>query len=439
MTETGRLAELILFIVVRHPLALLVTLFLLLASATMSSCETALFSLTPPEVNRLRSLPGRLNHLIDLLYSQLNQLMSTLLFCNMAVNVLLFAMSTVIGLSLVEVYGTSAAFLYGLVNLGMVIFCGEVFPKQLAIAAHLTVARLTVVPVWLCHRLVGRPLRVLNTVTRVCERVINLSRHDSVSLKEEEFKLLIEVSKSDGVITNDEYELIYGIVDLPNVKIKDLMTPRIDAVMVKPDTTGEDIVKLAHFCGHNKLPIINVEQDELIGWVNAHDFLLDSSKADASAAHRRFRYFSEHDRVDQILRRLKSSRDELLAVVDERGSVVGVFTLHDIMAEVLGDFGEHGTASPEDIVETTDGYALAGGVSVREWRELFGVASAIPNSTTVGGLVVSLLGRPARLGDKVKLENMEMAVLSVWRNRVTRVMVRLLAPGAGRTDKNATD
>ncbi len=426
MMTSSAFLDLVFFIPLHHPAALVVSLVLLCFSATFSSCETALFSLTPPELNRIRSSNKSIDRVILALYRELNTLLPSLLFCNMAVNVLLYSLVAVIGTSFGETFGTAAAFGYGLFSLGLVIFFGEVFPKQVAIAAAVFVAKVTAVPVWLCYRGLAKPMSVLNAVVRACERIVDVRRRDYSQLREEEFKMLMDFSKTDGVISADEYELIDGIVDLPDVKIRDLMTPRVDVVMVKPDTTCKAALDLARLCSYVKLPVIDPAKDVIMGWIDVRDIFVKSEAGTVKNHLRRFKFFSEHDRADQVLAKINSK--ELMAVVDERGFIVGFFTLQDIMDEILGHFGDYGNAPPEKIRERDGNYLLSGTVSVREWRELFNVSARTPRSSTVGGLVLALLGRPAKRGDKVRLDNLEMTVMSVWQNRVTEVMARLAPP-----------
>jgi putative hemolysin len=411
-----------------HALSLIASAFLLLLSATFSGCETALFSLSPPEQNRVRAGSEKVARIIDSLLRDLNHLLPTILFCNMAVNVFIFAISAAIGVGIAQRHGGGAAVLWSVLSLCVLIFFGEVFPKQIAIAARIPVARLTSPPVWLCYRFLAGPMSFLNAMVGVFERLVDAGRPDHAVLLEEELRLLMDFSRSDGVISENEYELIDGIVDLPDVKIRDIMVPRVDAIMIKRDSSCGDALQLARICRHTKLPVLEPEKDDLIGWVDVRELFVAGTAGPIGGYVKPLAYFSELDRADQVLRTVKNRPDAIMAVVDERGIVVGVFTVQDIMDEVLGDFGDYGAAPPDRIREQEGGYVVAGGVSVREWREWFNVSESLPRSVTVGGLVTALLGRPARRGESVTLGNMEMTVLSVWRNRVTEVLLRLVSP-----------
>ncbi len=417
-----------------HSPTLLASVLLLGTSAMFSSCETALFSLSAPDLNRIRASNHRFDKIILGLHNVLKSLLPTILFCNMAVNVLIYALAASVATDLGSRYGTGTAFIYNLITLFLVVFFGEVFPKQLAIASSLTLARLTAFPVWFIYRALGKPMRILNAIVTAFERVFDARRGDPRGVREEELRLLIELSRNDGAISEGEYTMIDGIVDLPSVRIKDVMIHRVDASILPAESSLAIALSEARRSGHCKMPVHSAAKDDLAGWVDVRDIFADR-KTDAELAEetaesylRGFHYFSEHDRCDQALERVKGGGSDIFAVVDERGVVVGFFTVQDIMDEVLGSFGEHGAPPPLEIREADGGYVISGRLSVREWRDVFDVSSAVPKSATVGGLIVSLLGRVPRVGDQVSLENMEMTVLSTWHNQVREVGLRLVSP-----------
>lgn len=426
------LAGIISTIVTDHPLTLVATALLLVLSATFSSCETSLFSLSAPELNRIRSSRSKLDRTIIQLHASLSSLLPTLLFCNMGVNVLIFALAASVTADLGERFGAGVAFAYSLVSLFLVVFFGEVFPKQLAIASSLMTARFTSLPVWAIYCVLGKPMRVLNAIVTALERIFITRPANAQGLREEELKLLVELSRNDGAISEGEYMMIDGIVDLPEVRVRDVMVPRVDVEALAAGASLSDAVATARKSAHSKLPVRDARRDDLAGWVDVRDIFTEhgaEARAETVSVEsylREFQYFSEHDRADQVLERIQGAGMDLYAVVDERGIVVGFFTLQDIMDEVLGHFGERGAPPPSEIREMHGGYVISGRLSVREWRDIFNVHSAVPKSATVGGLIVSLLGRLPRVGDRVELANMEMTVLSTWHNRVREVGLRLV-------------
>ncbi len=417
-----------------HAVSLLASLVLLCLSATYSGCETSLFSLTTPQLNRIRKSKKRVNQVIASLHHALKDLLPTILFCNMGVNILIYALSANIASSLGEKFGAGLTFLATLASLFLVIFFGEVFPKQFAISSSHTVAKITALPVYASYRLLKRPMRLLNAVVTASERVLDPGRTDASQVREEELKLLVEYSKTQNVISEEEYELIDGVVDLPEVHIRDIMVPRVDVASLTQGDTLAKAAAVARAARHCKLPVMARDLDDAVGWVDVRDIYSDGMADDVEAGPvdayvRKFRFFSEHDRADQALARAKGGEQDLFAVVDERGWIIGFFTLQDIMDEVLGHFGEHGAPPPGMLEERDGGYVVSGRLAVREWRELFKVdeAEALPRSATVGGLITAKLGRIARPGDSVRFGNIVLTVLTTYRYRVAEVMLKLEA------------
>ncbi|MCL1999895.1 MAG: CNNM domain-containing protein [Planctomycetes bacterium] len=442
MTRTNEAFSVFTQLFVEHPFTFLASAALLVVSGVLSCGETAIFSLSAPELNQIRVGKSFIDRALQRLHANLKNLLPVILFSNMAVNVLIYSLSASIASSLSGRHGLGAAAAFSLTSLLSVVFFGEVFPKQLAISSSLPAARATAVPIWFIYRALGKPLLALTVMATACERVIIPSAADSNVLREEELKLLVELSKNDGIISADEYELIDGIVELPAVRIRELMTPRVDLPLLVLPSSPAEALAAARKSRQFKIPVFDPGLGEPAGWLDVRDIYAGFSGAEPggggtlAAYLRKFRFFSEHDRADQALERIKGEEgDDLNAVVDERGQIAGFFTMRDIMDEVLGRFGENGAPPPVEVREENGLYIISGRLSVREWRELFGVSAAIPKSATVGGLVASLLGRMPKPGDRVCLENMEMTILSTWRNRVAEVELRLIQKDSGKEGK----
>ena len=419
-----------------HPLHLAAGVVLLTLSSAFSGCETSLFSLTAPELNRIRAGRGRLDRTIAELHAGLKPLLSILLFCNMAVNILFFSLAASLSNSISGRHGAGAAVFFNLLSIFAVLFFGEVFPKQMAIASSLAVARATAIPVWCCRLLLASPMRILDALSAACERMVADKRRDPLDIREEELRLLMEISKRDGVISDGEHELIDSVVELPGVRVRDIMTPRVDMHFLAPGATADEAIRLSRTRRRGKLPVLDAGNSDFSGWLDARDALFRSRDGAGNdigddGMLRPFRFFSEYDRVDQVLEKVKNANCELFAAVDERGQIVGFFTIGDVMDVVLGRTGDG--ESPADSVREEDGIFVAPGrLSVREWREFFGVSDILPRSATLGGLMTSMLGRVARPGDQVRMDNLELTVLSVRRNRIDEVRVRLAdGDGAG--------
>lgn len=424
-SELQSLLSSIFSIFLDQPLTLLFMGVLLCLSAMFSGSETALFSLTPSELNRIRADKGVTGRAIYALHDDLRRLLLTILFGNMAVNILFFSIGTKLGSSMGTAGNHLAALILGIGCLVTVIIFGEVVPKQVAIGMRLPLLRIAALPLYGLHKVIRRPLITLDAFVSACERAFHID-NEYRQQKEEELRLLIELSSTDGVISSNERDLIDSIVDLPNLRLKDIMTPRVDAVSVRCTASIEDVLAIARSSSHVKLPVFDPERDDYVGWVDARDFFNIEHTVDLEKFVKPMTFFSEHDRGDLALSKFRTTGDRMAAVVDERGAIVGFLTQHDLTEEILGRLGEYGAPPQEPIRTDTegDGYLISGGLSVKEWREYFDYEGHLPHSATMGGLVTSALGRPARPGDRVNLDEYELQVVSARRNRVISIRMK---------------
>ena len=156
-----------------HAAALFASLVLLCLSAAFSSCETSLFSLTAPELNRLRGGTGRIDRTIIQLHQSLQSLLPSLLFFNMLVNVGIYSLAAGIASDLGAKFGVGVAFVYSMASLLIVVFWGEVFPKQLAIASSL---RASTIFYYLWQILLLKKLRKSESVEVVLMHIYYLYR-----------------------------------------------------------------------------------------------------------------------------------------------------------------------------------------------------------------------------------------------------------------------
>jgi putative hemolysin len=398
---------------------------LLALSATCSGAETAIFSLRPADLNRFRRADGPISRAVLALHGDLRAFLMTVLFCNMVINIAFFCSSTMLA---ARVAGQDRRFAVGVgvASLLLIIVLGEVTPKTIATVAGPFFCRLTAMPMFAAHRVLWGVRVVLGRFLAVGERLAGI-RPPSQSVKADELRLLVELSREEGAISSSEHGLMDRILQLPEVRMDELMTPRPDMVTIDLDADIQMLLERARQSCHSKLPVRDPERDEITGWVDARTVLVAGGEGAVRPHVQPVTFISEFDHADQVLAEFREERIRLAIVVDERGATVGLVTRWDLVSAIFGEIGDEDIQPEEPIQEAgSNVYLLNGNVSVREWRDLFGIVRALPPAVTVGGLVTSLLGRTAQQGDTVRLGNLEMEVLDVDRRRVTRIRLQLL-------------
>lgn len=399
---------------------------LLCLSAFFSGSETALFSLKIVDLNQMRRRGDTASRAVLTLHEDRADFLMTVLFCNMGVNILFFAFSATIAAELLDERGHGVSFAFSLITLLVVITLGEVTPKSVATISRTFFARIVALPMLLLHRLLT-PVRIgLGSLVRLLERMLGV-RVGRTTVHAQELKMLMELSRKEGLLSAREHEFIREILDLPEVRVREMMTPRVDVVAVDAGADAAYVLARAREQGHSKLPVRDPTKDELVAWIDAREIFVNEATGPITPFVRDPLFVSELDRADQVLTTMRERRVPLAIVVDERGATAGILTLTDLLAEIFGEIGDEDAPVDEPIVEEAENvYRLAGNLSVREWRDLFGVAHPLPRTATMGGLVTALLGRPPHEGDTVALGNLRMEVLRVRKRRVVSLRLVLI-------------
>lgn len=396
-------------------------IILLLLSAMFSGCETALFSLKPHDMNKIRKHKGWVNSCIISLYNELPDLLLTILLGNMIVNILYFAVATMFTKNIEDAYGVFGGIVFGTVSFCSVLVIGEITPKSLASALRVGFSKAVILPVYYFHQLVF-PLRViLRKLIVFFERIVNLNYFSSDHSSE--MKALLNLEFDSGNLNLLERNFLDSVINLPEVKVGEMMTSRVDVVSITEGISASEITALSQQSGHSKIPVRNSETDEYIGWINARDFYFCAENEFVLQEHlREFSYFSEFDRCDQVLERFIIGKQRMVCVVDERGSTAGILVLSDILSELFGDFGDEDELPQKMITgSAADVCYIDARLSFRDFKDLFELECSMAGFTTVGGLVVYLLGRNARVGDVVEFLGIELTVISLSKRRINKI------------------
>lgn len=401
---------------------------LLLLSAGFSGSETALFSLRPASLVACRRRGDWRDRCLLRLRREQEDVLYTILLGNLVVNVAYFAISAALAMAAQESLGVSWAVGLSAFLLLLLIVGSEVLPKSVGAVLQLPVCRLTAAPLLALHVLLSPLCFCLKKTTAYFQRAF-LPPAPPVD-PQENLRLLFEHYRGAGVVNPDECDFLSAVVDLNDIRVHEIMTPRVDLVAVNADATAEELLALARASRHSKIPVRGADNDQLIGWVDARDFFFADATPAIKDKLKPFLFLSEFTTAEAALRSFLAGDVPLAVVVDERGADAGILVLTDIMGAIFGEFGEAGAPAPEPVREDGAGaYLLDCQVPARYLRDIVGADVRLPGVGTVGGLVTALLGRTAKTGDQVPLGKFVLTVAEVARRRP--VTVRLSAENQG--------
>jgi len=419
--------------VLEHLWELPVLVALLALSGFFSGTETALFNLTRGQVFRLRRAQTSAGSIVASLLQRPRSLLQTLLLGNMIVNIAYSAISAVMIIALNRRgLSNTATVLLAPVPVLVLILIGEVTPKMLAYRLGERWALAAAVPtagfrrifspvVWILERVLIRPLSVLLVPRRVA----------SPEITSEELEGLLDLSAKRGLIGHDANALLREIMHLGDIRVTDIMVPRVDVIAYDVDGPHCGLTDLFARTRLRKIPVYEGEIDNILGVVHAKTTLLDPRRPLRELV-RPVPFVPEEARIERTLMQLRDGRHQMAIVVDEYGGVAGLITLEDIVEEIVGDIEETHDAPRVDPVRkiAPDEYLLDGDLPVHEWVEAFKIELAEKRISTVGGFVTSLLGRIGEVGDVTHYRNLQFTVEEIRRRRISKIRLKLLEKSA---------
>ncbi len=395
---------------------------LLVLSACFSASETALFSLGPAEEARAGEAARRL-------LEHPRSLLVAILLGNLMVNVLMFAFAA----SWLARFEPAEQIVGNLVMLGVVVVFGEVLPKTVALRARASVARVMSKPMSVFVSLVLPARRAADFALGFIYRALGPSGRSEEAVTTQALSLALDRSAQQGVLLESEASILTGLLELEDVRVREIMTPRVEMLLL--DIGGEQREEVARIGVEAKAPwvvVIDGAPDKVVGRVRVRSLLV---RPDAPLAEliEPCHFVPEVSSAFRALQFLRERGIAQAVAVDEWGGTAGLITVESIFEELVGDLRVEGESASRAVERRPDGaFEVDGGLSIREWNELFGARVAPREFETLGGLVAALLGRIPRAGDHVVSGPLEFEVLATRRRRVDRVLVRVAARAEAR-------
>jgi len=249
---------------------------------------------------------------------------------------------------------------------------------------------------------------------------------------DEEVDAFIEVGERDGILEAEEGRMVRGIVELGETRVREIMTPRPDIIALSEDTTIGGARPVFTREGHSRLPVYRGTIDNVVGVLHVRDLVRawDHGGDDAPiSGHLRPPFFvPETQSVSELLGEMRI-RTHIALVVDEHGSLVGLVTLEDLLEEIVGDIRDEHDSEEARFVEEADGSCLVSGLAhVEEVENRFHLDISGRDFDTVGGLVMSSLGRVPQVGEVFESFGLRIEVLRADRRRIYRVRMRRIGP-----------
>lgn len=329
---------------------------------------------------------------------------------------------------------TAATFVVTVIISYITLVLGELYPKQLALqvpesyARHLSgfiaVLRTVFLPfIWLLNMSTG----LLKKLTP-----IDFTKKEE-KLTRSEMKALLNSSRNDGAIDNDEFNMMRGVLSLDSRLVTEIMVPRVDAVMLDVRDGEEENLNKLLMQKHSRVPLYDDEKDNIIGVLYLKDILLKreqlrSGELTLKEVARPALFIPETLSTDELLLKFRNARQQLAIIVDEFGGVEGLVTLQDLMSEIVGDIADEYGDGGEGIKKISDSeYLLKGATPLSDINRTFETDIRSEDADTIAGLIIERLGYiPKERGDeKVQCGRFIFTVEKATQTRVETVKMTI--------------
>jgi CBS domain containing-hemolysin-like protein len=245
---------------------------------------------------------------------------------------------------------------------------------------------------------------------------------------EEEIHELMNAGEEEGLINEEENEMIRSIFALRDTVVREIMVPRTDMASVTLDATFRDVLRSIIDCGHSRIPVFDGTIDNIVGLVYAKDLLkywgMDESSVVLRNILRAPYFIPETKNLEELLHEFKKKRIHIAIVIDEYGGTSGLVTIEDLLEQIVGDIQDEYDLEEEWLVEGDDGVAVVDArLPIEDLEEHFGIEIERDKFDTVGGLIVHLTGRIPAAGEVVEIGVIRLTVLEADARKIKKVSI----------------
>ena len=407
-------------------LQLVILVLLLSASAFFSSAETALMTSNKLRIRNLAENGDKRAEKVLEITANTDKMLSAILIGNNIVNLSASALSTTLTL---KMFGSSLVGVATGVLTFLILVFGEITPKNVASknAEDMALKYIGIISV-----LVVILTPVIYVVNKVAGIVISLfvkNNDDNNMVTEDELRAMVEVSHEDGVIEKEEKKMIVNVVDFGDTVAGDIMLPRVDMVMVSVESSYGEILKIFREEKYTRIPVYEESPDNVIGILNVKDFLLIEDKENFSVKEhlREPLYTYEYKKTSSLMVDMRKTGANIVIVLDEYGTTVGLITLEDMLEEIVGEIRDEFDADEDEgitkISETE--YLIDGSTNLDDVNDRIGLELSSEEYESIGGIIMEKLGRLPVEGEVITFDNIILTVKKMDHARIEKVGLKL--------------
>ena len=410
-------------------LFMLIVVVLLILSALVSGAESAFFSLSPQDTEKLRKENSSKSNLILQLLNKPKELLATILIANNFLNVGIVILSSFIINSFFPVANDYFRFFLEVVGITLIILLwGEVIPKIFAVKNPTRVTRFMAHPLYYLYK--SPPMYFIANGLVKSSKIFTNKKRQTVNISSSDLEQAVAITKEESA--EEDHKILEGIVKFGKTEASQIMKPRIEVAAVDLEMKFSEIKQFVLESGFSRIPVYKETADQVVGILYIKDllpYLNQDDKFNWQSTLRKPFFIPENKKINDLLQEFKNLKMHLSIVVDEYGGASGIVTLEDILEEIVGDITDEfdeeeliyskineNTFIFEGRTSLIDFYK-ASKFSAVHFEEIKGEAE------TLGGFVIEQAGRILKNNEFIIVGNYKIVVESSDKRRIKTLKV----------------
>ncbi|BFL72819.1 MULTISPECIES: hemolysin family protein [Anaerococcus] len=399
----------------------------IMLSAFFSSSETALTSLNVFKIRQMEKNGVENASLVKKLVDDIGSVLTTILIGNNIVNIVTTTIATIF---FTDVFGSKGAVISPIILTIVVLIFGEITPKNIATSNSEKLALSVAKPIRVVD-IIFKPLSfLLGNITNFISSIFVGEEEDNNLVTEEDLKTIVDVSEEQGVINNEESEMINNVFEFGNSDVSDIMTPRTNMEAISIDVDSKELNELLSNTNHSRIPVYGKNIDNILGILHMKDIVsatVQGKDLDLKDLIRPAYYVYDNMHIFDLFTNMRSENASLAVVIDEYGGTSGLVAIEDIVEELVGEIDDEYDIDDKDIFKLTENsYLVKASLHLSDFNDYFNVELEEIKNDSIGGFVIDHLSRIPEAGDSIEVNKMLITVDEVDRYKIEMLKVEFL-------------
>ena len=396
-------------------------------SAFFSSSETALTSINTFKIRQMEKNGVKNSHILKKLVENITKVLTTILIGNNIVNIVTTTIATIF---FTDVFGSKGAVISPVILTIVVLIFGEVTPKNIATANPERLSLKVAKPIRFFNIILTPLSFILGLITNSIGKLFISDSTDNDRVTEEDLKTIVDVSEEQGVINNEESEMINNVFEFGNSDVSDIMTARTNMEAIPVDLPIDELKAFLKGSNHSRIPVYGKNIDNILGILHMKDLvshMVQENDLRLIDCIRPAYYVYDNMHIFDLFTTMRGENLSLAIVIDEYGGTSGLVTIEDIVEELVGEIDDEYDSAYETIYKINDKeYLVNPSIHLNDFNDYFDTNLEEIKNDSIGGFVIDNLSRIPNKGDSIKINNMTITVLQVDRYKIEMLKVNFI-------------